>query len=70
MPGFFETLKLIIKFWGIIQNIISFYKRKDAEKWEANIEQDFLNYQDLVTAKTLEERKLAEKKVASDWLRK
>lgn len=68
--GFFETLKIIIKFWNIIQSILSFYKQKNAEKWEQKIEEDLINYQDLVNAKTLEQRRQAEKKIANGWFEK
>jgi hypothetical protein len=70
MVGFFETVKLILKLWSMIQSIIAMYKKKNAEAWESKIIQDVLNYNDLVNAKTLEERKAAEKKVADDWFRK
>jgi len=70
MVGFFETVKLILKLWGLIQNIIGIYKKRDAEKWEELILNDALNYQDLIAAKSLEERRDAEKKIAKDWFRK
>jgi hypothetical protein len=70
MVGFFETVKLILKLWGMIQSIIAIYKKNNAEAWESKIIQDVLNYNDLVAAKTPQERKEAEKKVANDWFRK
>ena len=68
--GFFETLKLIVKLWNIIQSVFSYYKQKNKEKWEDAIEQDLLNYQDLVNAKTLEQRRQAERKIADGWFKK
>jgi hypothetical protein len=70
MVGFFETVKLIMKLWGLIQNIILIYKRKDEAKWDSLIIQDVLNYQNLIGAKTLEERKAAEVVIAKDWFHK
>lgn len=69
MAGFFATVQLLLRAWDLIQKLIGVYKEKAGDDWDKRILADAQSYLELKTAKTPEEVKSAQRKIADSWLK-
>lgn len=67
--GFFSAIKLILRVWDLIEQLIKSAKERDAANWDKIAEEQIRAYAALATAKTPEEKDEAKKRVAGGWLK-
>ncbi len=68
MTGIFSAIKLILRVWDLIEQLIAGAKAKDAANWDRLAEEMIRSYAAMATAKTPEEKDSAKKRVADSWL--